>query len=83
MLDKVSPRSANLQHYIKVPLLYMLLNAGFWSGLGAVSLKVVGELIQAKEASEHVFLTVCMFIVGLAGVPFITHSTNMAMKFYD
>lgn len=80
---QVSPKSLRLQHFLKVPLLYMLLNAGLWSGIGAVTLKLVGELVQAKETGEHGFLLLCMCAFMAVSVPSITHSTNMAMKFYD
>lgn len=61
----------------------MLFNAGIWSGIGAVSLKLVGELFQSHQVMEHWFLSIFLAAIMITSVFAITHSTNMAMKFYD
>lgn len=45
MLKDVSSRSLNVKRYVKLPMLYLLLNAGLQSGLSIVFLKLFGELI--------------------------------------
>ena len=44
-LEQVSKRSLNLQRCVKLPMLYLLINAGLQSGLSISFLKLFGELI--------------------------------------
>ena len=83
LLEKVSPSSTILRTFVKLPMLFLLFNAGLWSGIGAVSLKLCGELAQAGEMGQHWFLLGFMASFMTVSVFAITHSTNMAMKFYD
>ena len=45
LLAQASNRSILLKTLVKMPMLYMLLNAGLQSGLSIVFLKLFGELI--------------------------------------
>ena len=82
-LEEVSARSRNLKRFIKVPMLYLLANAGVQSGLSLCFLKLCGELIQSGEAGSSPVMLTCLIIFLICSSVSQTHSLNMAMKEYD
>ena len=72
-----------LKSYVKVPLLILIINAGFMSGIGVTFMKLVGMLFMSGEVKEHVYmLMVLLVVMGLSTASQI-HSLNLAMKNFD
>lgn len=68
-LKEVSSRSVNVKRFVKLPMLYLLLNAGVQSGLCIVFLKLFGELIQSGTAGQHIgMLCVLGFFMALSAI---------------
>ena len=65
VLEQVSPNSKRLKQYIKVPMLLLLINAGFQSGLAVVFLKLSGELIVSGDAKNYIMMLLAMIICML------------------
>ena len=81
--EAVSTHSKNLNRFVKLPMLYLLITAGLQSGLSIVFLKLTGELTQSGQAKESsLMLTFLCVMMALSAVS-QTHSLNMAMKYYD
>ena len=83
VLVHVSPQSVRLKRYIKVPLLILLINAGFQSGLSVVFLKLCGELVVAGDAGSHISMLLIMIAGMLTATLSQVHSLNLAMKHFD
>lgn len=83
LLETVSARSTSLKRFVKLPLLYVLANAGLQSGLSISFLKIFGELIQSGHSTEHIFLLVILFALLVGSGACQTHSLNIAMKYYN
>ena len=83
VLEKVSPQSVRLQRWIKIPMLILLINSAFQSGVSVVFLKLTGELFVSRTVRDHIImlflLGFCMLITMLSTV----HSLNLAMKHFD
>ena len=83
VLEQVSPQSVNLKRWIKVPLLLLLVNAGFQSGLAVVFLKLCGELLVTGDAGDHIVMLLIMIGCLLVATLSQVHSLNLAMQHFD
>lgn len=83
LLDKVSPNSATLKYFIKLPMVCSIGTAAMQSGLTIMFLKLLTELSQSGDLIDHFYLSILMgFGMGLSGL-FQLHMLNLAMKYYD
>ena len=68
---------------MKLPLLLLLLNAGFQSGLSVVFVKLSGELIVSGDASDYIFMLIVLIACTAVSSVSTIHSLNLGMKHFD
>ena len=83
LLEKVSPRTKTLKRWIKSPMILLLNTSALLSGNSAITLKLMGEIVQSGTFKEHIFLFICMAAMLIASAGMQVHVVNVAMKYYD
>ena len=82
-VEEVSSRSLRLRFFIKAPMVLIISTSSAVSSLTIVMLKLITELIQSQDMTDHIGLT--LLLIGLICVtgPGQLHLINLAMKYYD
>ena len=77
------PSLGSLKRYIKIPLMVCTLAAGLSSGMASLCAKIIGELIEAREAVTYLTLLIICGIFAIIFALGIAYQMNCAMLFYQ
>ena len=83
LLQTISPQSAQLKKYSKVPMLLLVCEASIQVGLDLMCFKFAQILLEDGYFPEYWWQTALLFLAGCILAVSNLHFINLAVKYYD